>query len=43
MKKFDKAAKANKWKKEDQLFIAASLLDRLAAQWYDEEEGNLVY
>src|ERR1043165_4595841 len=43
VKKFDKAAKANKWKKEDQLSIVASLLNGPAAQWYDKEEGNLAY
>src|ERR1044071_5919874 len=43
VKKFDKAAKANKWKKEDQLSIAASLLDGPAAQWYDKEKNNLTY
>ena len=43
VKKFDKAAKANKWKKEDQLSIVTSLLDGLAAQWYDKIEDNLTY
>jgi hypothetical protein len=43
VRKFDKAARANKWRKEDQLSIAASLLDGPAAQWYDEKEDNLAY